>query len=338
MKYVEVGWRHGVTISVESTIISLDPQNVNPTSDAVLISHAHNDHVRGLESRHLKVTTKETMKLYEAKVDRKPKDIKTLPYEGRMKIGEIEIIPYNAGHILGSSQFQIRTPQCNIMYTGDINCLNTLTTEAAHTTDCDILIMESTYGDPFYRFPEREETYNSIVRWALRQVRENRIPIFQLYSTGKAQEIISLFNNFTNLPVVVDSIISKTSQVYTDFGQHLSFLKDNESEGRDLIRKGGCIYLASKTRKSNQIEKNYEKAIVTGWALRFRYPNNAFPLSSHADYTQLIDYVRMTRPSKVYTCFGFNDVLAKRIEKECKISAKPLPLFDKMTLRKVLSS
>jgi putative mRNA 3-end processing factor len=338
MKGVEVGWSHGITVSVKDTIISLDPQHVNPTSDAVFISHAHNDHVKGFESKHLKITTKETVELYKAKINNKPKNVKILPYGESVKINEIEIIPYNAGHILGSSQFQIRTPQCNVVYTGDINCLNTLTTEAAQITDCDILIMESTYGDPFYKFPEREETYNAIIRWSLRQVRENRIPVFQLYSAGKAQEIIALFNNFTNLPVIVDSPINETSRVYTDFGRHLVFLSDNESEGRDLIRKGGCIYIVSKNHKPNEIEKSYERAVVTGWALRFRFPNNAFPLSSHADYSQLINYVKTTKPSKVYTCFGFDGILAKRIEKECKITAMPLPPFEKSTLKKFISS
>src|SRR6266481_2129593 len=51
-------------------------------------------------------------------------------------------------------------------------------------------------------------------------------------------------------------------------------------------------------------------AILTGWAVdancRFRYQSDAaFPLSDHADFTDLIAMVKRVRPKKIFTLHGF---------------------------------
>ena len=334
MKEFEIGWNNGINVSVKDTNISLDPQCGVNLNGIVLISHAHSDHIKGFESKSLKMSTQETLELYKAKTKCQPVNTKNLVFLKNIKYDNFEIVPYNAGHMLGSAQFLIKTPYGNIGYTGDINCLDTLTTEAANVIDCDILIMEATYGDPFYKFPDREETYNEIVGWALKQIKAKHIPIFQSYSTGKAQEIVALFNNFTNLPVVVDSSINRTSRVYGKFGCKLIFLSDDQSEGKEILRKGECIYVVSKSHKAFGLSNNFKKATVTGWALKFNSTSDSFPLSSHADYIQLMDYVKTVKPSKVFTCFGFDKVLAQNIKKEYGITALPLPQFEQPTLKK----
>ena len=51
-------------------------------------------------------------------------------------------------------------------------------------------------------------------------------------------------------------------------------------------------------------------AVVTGWAMeagcRFRHQADAaFPLSDHADFPDLIEFVRRVSPRRVYTLHGF---------------------------------
>ena len=51
-------------------------------------------------------------------------------------------------------------------------------------------------------------------------------------------------------------------------------------------------------------------AVITGWAIetscRFRYQcDAAFPLSDHADFDDLIEFVKQVAPRKVYTLHGF---------------------------------
>ena len=329
-----MGWNNGIVISTRNTLLTFDPQNGKKTiSGSVFVSHAHNDHTKGFDSKNRKIATQETCELYEAKTRKKIDNKKVLSYSDKIRFDDVEIVAYDAGHILGSTQFQIRTSFGTIIYTGDINLLETLTTKSASIADCDILIMEATYGNPFYAFPEREETYNNIVGWVIRQIKENQLPIFQLYSVGKAQEVIALLNDFTNLPVVVDPPIARASHVYSKYNRKLVFLDSAEEEGQELLRHGNCVYLVSNGNSSIiPTERKIAKSVVTGWALRFRSPNSAFPLSSHADYPHLIDYVKDVNPSRVYTCFGSPEVLAQHIRKECKIAARPLPTIEQTSL------
>src|SRR5262249_6558024 len=51
-------------------------------------------------------------------------------------------------------------------------------------------------------------------------------------------------------------------------------------------------------------------AVITGWAIdpscRFRYQcDAAFPLSDHADFCDLIEFVKQVAPRKVYTLHGY---------------------------------
>jgi Cft2 family RNA processing exonuclease len=51
-------------------------------------------------------------------------------------------------------------------------------------------------------------------------------------------------------------------------------------------------------------------AVLTGWAIDrgrryFNGVDQAIPLSDHADFSELLEYVRKARPKKVYTVHGF---------------------------------
>lgn len=334
MRDLQVGWNNGIVISTRNTLLTFDPQNGKKTvSGSVFISHAHNDHTKGFDSKNRKIATQETCELYEAKTRTKADNKKVLSYSDTIRFDDVEIILHDAGHILGSAQFQIKTPFGTIIYTGDINLLETLTTKSASIVNCDILIMEATYGNPFYAFPEREDTYGNIVSWVIKQIREDQVPIFQLYSVGKAQEVIALLNGFTNLPVVVDPPIARASHIYSKYNHKLVFLDAAEEEGQELLRHGNCAYLISNGNSSMiPTERKVARSVVTGWSLRFKPPNGAFPLSSHADYPHLIDYVKEVNPSRVYTCFGSSEVLAQNIRKECRIAARPLPTIEQTSL------
>ena len=64
----------------------------------------------------------------------------------------------------------------------------------------------------------------------------------------------------------------------------------------------------------NWIAKHYQggfrKVVVTGWAVddnaKYRYrADEAIPLSDHADFKDLINYVKQVSPQKVYITHGF---------------------------------
>jgi Cft2 family RNA processing exonuclease len=67
-------------------------------------------------------------------------------------------------------------------------------------------------------------------------------------------------------------------------------------------------------------------AVVTGWVMdgwwkRSYGVDEGFPLSDHADFPELIEFVRGCAPSRVYTTHGFAEELAVSIQDKLGIEA-----------------
>lgn len=322
---LSIGWSGGLILKTEKMTFHFDPKSKNNKANYKFISHSHGDHLSGLNTQMNNYITPETQDILFYRYNLPPSHFSTIPYKKRIRFDTLEITAHNAGHILGSAQYEINSPNITCVYTGDINCMNMLTTTSAETIQCDVLIMESTYGHPNYVFPSFGETCTNMVTWALNCLNKEIIPVFQVYSTGKAQEVNKIFNTFTKLPVVVTSSIAQVNKAYEKNNIALSYFCSNTDEGQDLLNKKRCVFLTSR-HKNNLPPKTYSTAAATGWAYN-SWTNKydaAFPLSGHADFKQLINYVKNVNPRKVLTLHGFKDELATYLTKKVGIKAQPI--------------
>lgn len=334
VKENRVGWLGGVVINTDDGRLVFDPVATrNMERDAhIFISHAHSDHTFAFHSSVIKYSTKETRTIYEKLREATVRNWRPVQYGHKMRVGDTEILPLNAGHMLGSSQFKVTTRDQSYVYSGDINCVDTLTTEAANVPECDTLIIEATYGEPSFVFPRRERTYARIVNWALREVKDGRTPTFHVYSSGKSQEIVRLFNVYTRLPVVCAPIVGKANEAYTEGGVDLSFVDAGTPEGKRLLRKAGCVYVTT-TGSNSLVPSRASEAMATGWAVRFGSGSYAsFPLSSHAGFDQLVRFVAETGAKRVYAFTGYTEIISSHLRKELKVDAHPLPLLSQRSI------
>ena len=161
----------------------------------------------------------------------------------------------------------------------------------------------------------------------MEQIKRNKIPTFHVYAAGKAQELIKLFNLYTKLKVVLHPLPSKISKVYSEAGIKLEY-EDFEKN----FDNSPCVHITTLSMNLFPRDKTV-KALATGWALRFSNKDiNAFPLSSHADFKQLIQFVKKTKAKTVYTFVGFKETFASILEKKLNIKARPLPIFTQKFL------
>ncbi|RLI06091.1 hypothetical protein DRO26_00170 [Candidatus Bathyarchaeota archaeon] len=316
---LEVFWDEGIVVRVGETVVCLDPQTSETRYTHVFISHAHKDHTAGfLIWKSKKYATSSTVDLFEATSKRKVSNLRRIAYGEKVKVKDFEVTAHDSGHILGSAMFELDTPEGVVVYTGDINCVNTLITSAANPVECDVLIIESTYGSPGYVFPSREEIYRNMVKWVVKKIHENRVPTFYVYSVGKAQEIIKMLNEFTEVEVLIHPTIARINKIYDNLNIKL--------EANSLIsaqKNDRCVIVYPHYTFGSIKSKNEASAIATGWSLRLK-KENAFPLSGHADFKQLLRFVEETKPKKVFTCFGSTIRLAKQIQRKLNIEAKPI--------------
>ncbi len=233
--------------------------------------------------------------------------------------------------MLGSAQFLIRTSASTTLYTGDINCVDTLTTKAAKPERCDTLVIEATYGSPYYKFPPRELVYSSIVGWAIDTIKQGTIPCLHVYAAGKAQEIVRIFNVYTNLPVIVNPLLNGVNHTYRSSGHKLEWHASNTREGRHILDKDSCVYVTTPSDK-HHLGRRHSRAYATGWALSRKERTTAFPLSSHADFDQLVGFIRACSPKRVYIFTGFADHLRRALRSRLGLDAQAVPPHVQRTL------
>jgi len=320
-------WNGGTCLDLGKHQIILDPRSSKIDADLTTVSHAHFDHIQGFLSPSRKLATLETMEIFQARTRKKVYNGEALQYGKDLSFDDLKISFHDAGHVLGSAQVRINDGEETLVFTSDINVGKSLTLSEAEILDSDILIIESTYGSPMYVFPPREEVYLEMAEWSAQRVCRQKMPVFCVYPLGKGQEVIKVINEYTNIPVVVHPAIKDISDIYTRSGIRLNYRSFSDEEGKEILLGGECACLVPSLRSLPSLKsKEISPAAVTGWGKRFktRDLDKVFTLSSHADFSQLMDYISESSPSEVYTVYGYTKQFAKHIMRKLGIEAIPI--------------
>ncbi|MHA1531182.1 MAG: hypothetical protein ACTSR6_04200 [Candidatus Heimdallarchaeota archaeon] len=318
-----------------------------PLNAQTIVTHAHSDHFAFMYSNPRTRATQETIDLFFCQ--KKPTGPITFqPTQFNEKIvfdpdiPDLDVRLVSSGHVLGSASVSIKYKDKVILFTSDIGGRGQLTIKEPITKiDADILVIEATFGSPELVFPPREEISMEILKWSADVIKEKRNVVFSAGKLGSAQELIKMFNNLTNLRVVTHGDVTPVSDVYQKHGVQLEYFDSKSEEGREILRDGDAIIIQPREKKIVPYfikeHVNYRSAIVTGMASRFIYKDYdaAFPLSSHANYPELIEYIKEVSPELIFTMYGFEEKLAKAITNELDISAIPLRKKEEQSPQKM---
>jgi DNA ligase 1 len=309
---IDVRYERGVFLPQQN--LWLDPWEAK---DFAFVSHAHSDHI----APHRQIIVSErTARLMQARLPGKRKEI-ILSFGQEKNVRGMQVTLFPAGHIFGSAQFFLRTENDSLLYTGDFKLRRGQSAEAAEWTAANTLIMETTYGIPRYRLPPTEEVIAQIVAFCRDAIENDEVPVLLGYSLGKAQEILCALAGAHLTPMLHGSVYQMT-RIYEQYGQefcHYLRYHPNDLGGKVLI----CPPSANRSRMLEKIPRK-RVAMVSGWAVDpnaiYRYQvDAAFPLSDHADYDDLLRYVDLVGPKRVFTLHGFaaqfaRDLRARGIE------------------------
>ncbi|MEM2984092.1 MAG: MBL fold metallo-hydrolase [Candidatus Jordarchaeaceae archaeon] len=350
---MRVYYDRGLIIEAEGLKFLLDPRSSADFHSAslVLVSHGHSDHISGLihASENVRVgasnITHEIARSVRVERDRRfLGNTVLLDRKHCFRTDKYNILAYDAGHCMGSLQFKVDTGEHLIGYTGDLNFCESITERKADVVDCDVLVIEATFGSEEYVFPEREEIISEILAYVERNVSDG-VPVVLLgYSLGKCQELTSLISKGLGYDVLVPKQIFEFNKIFERYKTGLGKYFEIESEeGREILEGNKYVLLLppsylgrnapERLAKAFNLTKPPKVAICTGWAAKNSFffsmqqaynIDAAFPLSSHADFNQLLEYVSAVEPSTVYTTFGNPVNLAKQIKKRLKIKAQPV--------------
>ena len=297
-RVIDVRYERGVYLPQQD--LWLDPWNAKRFA---FVSHAHSDHI----APHQEIIVSErTARLMQARMPGKRHE-HILPFGQRQSVQGVDVTLLPAGHIFGSAQILIETEADSLLYTGDFKLRPGRSAEPTEWKQANTLIMETTYGLPRYRLPPTEQVIEQIVAFCREALEEGEVPVLLGYSLGKAQEILCALDGAGLTPMLHGSVFAMT-RIYEQFGQSFcqyARYNANEVMGKVLI----CPPSANRSRMLEKIPRK-RVAMISGWAVDpgaiFRYQvDAAFPLSDHADYTDLLRYVELVQPQRVLTLHGF---------------------------------
>ena len=311
----------GIAVQASAEKIFVDARDSGQQFN--FITHAHSDHSNF--KRHNKcIMTKPTKALLKHKI-RKENEVMEVEYNKPIVIADLSVTFHNSGHILGSSQLFIEGTK-TLAITSDIKLEDSLLLKGAQPLHSDILLIESTFGLPQFKFPKREQLYHEIGSWVNSNVKKGSLVILGGYATGKAQELTKLVTEYTNeTPVVFEKAFDQ-NKIYEEQGIYLGNyekLNGNLKDANVLIVPTNLVDEHLVHSLSKTLNRDVEAAIATGWNF---YSKNIkqFPLSDHADYYQLLDYIKQAEPQLVLTNHGFAKEFARSIRKELGIPANEL--------------
>lgn len=300
-----------------------------------VVTHAHADHLYGLRSS-LKtcekvLMTKATRDLTEtlniAIQLKDSKTVKTLEYGRVLEYGDEKISLLKADHILGACQVLVEDAcGIRIVWSGDFRL------EGTPIVDCDVLVVEATYGSPSCRRNFKIDVRELLVSMIEKRLRGGTVFVFGYH--GKLQEIMQILRNAdVEVPFVMPERVFDVTKVCEKHGMRLGCLsRSTDKEGHELLDGNlPCVAFYHMNQRQHVGLRN-SRICVSGW--EFRSPcrqigdrEHLIALSDHSDFDGLIEYVKRSKAKQVITdnYRSNGDALAKEIHKRLGISAVSMP-------------
>ena len=279
----------------------LDPHTRQPCA---FVSHAHSDHLAAHAGI---VAHPSTARFMRARL-RGTRREHLLEFGETRTFGDCALTLLPAGHILGSAQAFVESAAGTLLYTGDFKLRPGAAAEPAQWRHADTLIMETTFGRPKYGLPPTADVLAQIIAFCRAALDDGAVPVLLAYSLGKAQEAIHALLAAGLAPMLHEAVF-KMTEIHRELSPafpagYVRFAK-RDTAGKVLVWPPNARH--SELRAHGL---RLRTAVLTGWALDpgaiYRYRcDAAFPLTDHADYPDLLRYVELVQPRRVFTLHGF---------------------------------
>jgi Cft2 family RNA processing exonuclease len=278
------------------------------------VSHAHSDHL-GVHQEAIATPATRALAEYRIGVQR----VTELGYDEEFEFcpdTRLRLLP--AGHVVGSAMVYVTRPEGTLLYTGDFKLRDCLTVEAARPAEADVLVMESTFGLPLFRFPPWRQVAGQLLEIVADALVAGRQPVVMGYSLGKSQEITRILTD-AGFPVTAHGAVYQMNRIHEGLGVRLGAYRRYDPADfhgpRALALEERGVLVAPPYVARGAFVSHFNKpcrVILTGWALLknavYRYGvDHALPLSDHADFGELLELVDRVNPKKIYSHHGYRE-------------------------------
>jgi Cft2 family RNA processing exonuclease len=299
-----VTWDKG--ISLVGHDLWLDPLTVR---DLAFVSHAHTDHTR----RHRNaLMTEGTLHLLPP--ERRPRATRLVAPGEACRLGDATLTLHDAGHMLGSAQLLFEHDGSRLLYTGDLKLRHGSRQPDTPIPPADVVVIESTYGRPHFRFPDLDTVTEVVALWCRRALAASVTPVLLANALGKAQELMLALGPH-GFRFALEERCVPFARSYEAAGVSLPDWTPLDGDPGDRV-----VVAPPAGKDAVRALDRYRTALISGWAQDASFwrvfgADVAFPLSDHCDFDELIDVIRRSGAEKVYTVHGFPEDFARHLRK-----------------------
>lgn len=282
----------------------IDPPR--PVANAVL-THAHADHARAASDTCW--ASPSCVPLLQHRLGRRP-DYKSMQWGERYRFGTVTVSLHPAGHILGSAQVRIEHAGEVWLVTGDYKREPDPSCEPFELVPCDVLITETTFALPVYRWPAMASVVADILDWHDANLRDGRSSILFCYALGKAQRLLAELVGRLGRPVLLHGAMVPLTRLYEQAGVRMASWQPASEADKESCRQS--LVLAPPSAAGSAWMKRFPRAatgFASGWmrvrGQRRRRPyDRGFVISDHVDWPGLLDTVAQTGAGRVLATHG----------------------------------
>ncbi|MEM9880963.1 MAG: ligase-associated DNA damage response exonuclease, partial [Pseudomonadota bacterium] len=256
-----------------------------------------------------------------------------IEYGEVLKIGDVDVSYYPAGHVLGSAQILLEYGGERIVVSGDYKRRSDPTCAGFEVVPCDIFITEATFGLPVFVHPETPGEVDKLLRAQVDN--PDRTILVGAYALGKCQRLIRhLREKGYDRTIYLHGAMVNLCQLYEDQGVPLGLLEQ--------------VYLKTSGKLPGEIVFCPPGQLADRWARRFADPITAFAsgwmrvrqrakqrgvelpliISDHADWDELTQTIRDVGARQVWVTHGREDALVHWCETQ-GIAAQALSLVGR---------
>jgi putative mRNA 3-end processing factor len=255
---------------------------------------------------------------------------------GMKHIGDGHEVHFHpAGHIPGSIMYELRGSK-KILFSGDINVINTRLMKGLKPVNCDVLFLESTYAGREH--PPRDELEKRFLDTIDEVVTRGGVAVIPAFAVSRSQELALVLRKsgfnvwFDGMgrkvskiflqhpkslrnPEELKKAINKLNFVHSDHGRKLALESEVIITSSGMLEGGPILWYMKhlkNNKKSAVLLTGYQVAGTNGRLLLDKHKLDfygvtediecqvySFDFSAHAGHSELIDFARKCEPETI---------------------------------------